>query len=627
MPGAAGSIAAGWSARLDSHRADMDDSADLLFAGGTLTPLEQLQRARLLERLDGAHPDLRRAWPVRRIAAAWLAAAVAVAAALAVPGPRPAALAPPDERVSVAPGIPHLTGQRLRIVPPAYTGLPPRDAGLDVRAPIGSHLEWTLTFAPQPAAAALAFAGGPAAPLTRRDATWTTQRVLDRSLLYRSRRGAARQPPARLHRLDAVADAPPQVRVIAPERSLSRVTPGQRRWPLTFEARDDYGVAATAQLHLTIAEGDGENVKFREIVVTVRGTGSGTLERFAVAPDLAALKFAAGSDLVAQLVVSDNRTPGPQTARSPSVILRWPPAGADGEGMEGVVTRVMPAYFRSQRQVIIDAEALLKDRPHLAADRFLARSDGIGADQRLLRMRYGQFLGEEQEGKTPPPPTADAATPTAAQPAFGGETDALVDYGHVHDESEAATLLDPNTRTTLKAALDAMWQSELNLRQGAPQAALPFAYKALGLIKQVQQATRIFLARVGPDLPVVDETRRLTGKRDGLDHRDLPPLAAVPADPAAAAAWAAAGDGPRRRPPSSPGSRRGPAASRRVPPIRSPLLPRSMRSGAIPAASRAAAPCANWCGARCRGRPRESFAVTAATRPGRHYLDALGGDR
>jgi len=39
-------------------------------------------------------------------------------------------------------------------------------------------------------------------------------------------------------------------------------------------------------------------------------------------------------------------------------------------------------------------------------------------------------------------------------------------------------------------------------------------------------------------LPVIDETRRLTGKRDGLDHRDLPALASV-GDGGAAVAWAA----------------------------------------------------------------------------------------
>lgn len=553
----------GWLiGRLDAARPDLDDSSDLLFADdGALTPLSRLQRDRIERRIAAAMPDLRPSWSARRIALAWLAALVAVAAIVVIPDRRaPTALAPSSENVPAVPGVPRLIGQRLRIIPPAYTGLPPRDAAsLDIAAPQGSRLDWTLTFAPQPQAADLVIADGRRTALTRNGDVWTARRTLDRSLLYRIVPRAAGVALPRLHRLDAVVDAPPQVKVVAPDRSLSLVTSGQRRWPLVFAATDDYGVAVTAQLHLTIAEGEGENVKFREQAIVVHGSGSATAKRFMVDVDLPALKFVAGSDLVAQLVVADNRTPGPQAARSASVILRWPASEGEAMGMEGVVTRALPAYFRSERQIIIDAEALLKLRPRPAPPRFLAKSDSIGADQRLLRLRYGQFLGEEQEGKTPPPPTADAVAPPTADapttpapataegdgkvtpPRFGSEANTLADYGHVHDESEAATLLDPGTRTSLKAALDAMWQAELHLRQGDPAAALPFAHVALGLIKQVQQATRLFVAKVGPELPAIDETRRLTGKRDGLAHRDLPLVAGTAVDPAPAAIWRALG--------------------------------------------------------------------------------------
>src|SRR3546814_9803811 len=68
-------------------------------------------------------------------------------------------------------------------------------------------------------------------------------------------------------------------------------------------------------------------------------------------------------------------------------------------------------------------------------------------------------------------------------------------FGHSHDHAEATTLFDPATRALLKSALDAMWQSEGLLRQGQPAAALPHAYQALRFIKQVQQASRIYLDR------------------------------------------------------------------------------------------------------------------------------------
>ena len=295
--------------------------------------------------------------------------------------------------------------------------------------------------------------------------------------------------------------------------------------------------------------------------------------------DLAALGAQPGNDVIAQLEVRDNHAPTPQTGRSSSVILRLPSAEvALGAELEGRIKKTLPAYFRSQRQIIIDAEALIRQRRSLAAEDFVKRSDAIGVDQRILRLRYGQFLGEESEGAPKPPPTSDLPTsdaPTAdshddehdhdhgaeagahdahghdhggkasnadAPPVFGSATDVLSEYGHTHDHAEAATLLDPQTRATLKAALDQMWSAEGELRQGRPEQALPFAYKALGFIKQVQQAERIYLARVGPELPPIDEGRRLGGDRAGLASRELPLAARTPPDPAIVEAWQRLGD-------------------------------------------------------------------------------------
>jgi len=194
----------------------------------------------------------------------------------------------------------------------------------------------------------------------------------------------------------------------------------------------------------------------------------------------------------------------------------------------------LPAYFRSQRQIIIESEALLKERGKLARAEFVSRSDAIGVDQRILRLRYGQFLGEETEGGPKAPPTTGDGDKPAAEVAdehgheaaaqdkpepIGDSASLLEAYGHTHDEAEAATLLDPETRKLLKSALDQMWQSELHLRQGNPDKALPFEYRALRFIKQVQQASRIYLARVGLELPPIDESRRLGGERAGLQSR------------------------------------------------------------------------------------------------------------
>ncbi|MFT4255406.1 MAG: hypothetical protein QM599_00330 [Pseudoxanthomonas sp.] len=560
---------ASWLAQqLDAERKDFDDSADLLFADETrLGPLQRLQRERLQQRLQtGKLPDLRPAWSRRAIAIACLAAAIGIPALLFWPKtstPLPA-LAPGDEPTPAVPGIPHLAGQALRIEPPAYTRLPVRDERmLDAKAPQGARLHWRLRFEPQPANAELVFVDGQHLPLQRDGDDWTATRALDKSMLYRvAPQGAAKN--SRLYRLDAVPDQAPQLKVVAPAQGLTLVQTGQREWSLAFEASDDYGVASTAELRITLAQGSGENIKFSEQSRTLSGSGSTTNKRFATRLDIAALGMAVGDDLVVQLTVRDNRSPSPQSAQGPGLILRWlPPQEELSTGIDGVVQRTLPAYFRSQRQIIIDTETLLKEQRKLSRDQFVERSDRIGIDQRLLRLRYGQFLGEESEGAPTPPkpllPTNDAedapdapATEehhddghdhgqanTGNDKAFGNAGDVLTEFGHTHDIAEAATLIDPKTRATLKQALDQMWRSELQLRQGEPRQALPFAYNALEFIKQVQQADRIYLARVGTQLPPLDFARRMTGKREGIASRPLPTSTSGNTDDVPARLWLA----------------------------------------------------------------------------------------
>ena len=558
-------IDARWLARQLDRRADMQDSADLLFSDPSrLNGLQALQRERLLHALGtGAPPDLRPAWPQRWIAASFALALPLAAAVMLWTAPQYAATQAPTVEptpVAVATDI-TLVAATLAITPPAYTGLPVREgAELSVKAPEQSRLRWTLQLAPQPPSAELVFHDGDRLPLVREGDDWTAERVLSRSTLYRIVPGGPL--PLRddtRHRLDALADDAPQVRVIAPERSLTMATPGQRTWALQFEASDDYGLG-NARLGLTLAQGTGEQVTVTERSLALSGEGDGKLRRYARSLDLNALGLAAGDDLIVRLTVSDNRAPSPQSTRSSSLILRFPPPpSAESSGMEGLVKKTLPAYFRSQRQIIIDAEALVAERPRLEAEKFLQRSDALGVDQRILRMRYGQFLGEESEGEPEPPPSADGEQHSlddghdhgSEPPAtVGAMPNVMEDFGHTHDDSEAATLLDPETRELLRKALNAMWLSEGELRSGRPAQALPHAYRALGFIKQVQQASRIYLARVGLELPPIDEARRMTGDRAGLGDRRTGLVPATPEASPANALWrtlAAPGDSAAER--------------------------------------------------------------------------------
>ena len=562
--------------RLDEHPV-AQDSADLLFAAPqALNPLQQRQRLHVEAAVQSRLPELRPRWPGRWVLTSAVLSLLVMALAFGWPrGQNAAPLFPAASAPSATPAQPpQLRSTRLEITAPAYTGQAARvQNALDGKVAQDSRLRWSLGFTAQPQAAALQFHDGQRIALQRDGEQWTAQWTATRPALYRVITEPALRD-TRLYRLDVVPDRPPVVRVIAPDRSLVLGTPGQRQWPLQFEATDDYGVVATAQLKITLAQGSGENITFREQTFSLYGTGPATQRRFARTLDLAALGATEGNDLIAQLTVRDTHTPTAQSAQSSSVILRLPSAAQiQGTDMEGMVKKTLPAYFRSQRQIIIDAEALIKLRGKLPAEEFVKRADAIGVDQRILRLRYGQFLGEESEGGAKPPPTSDTL-PTSDTPAaahdddhdhdadhvnapvqsghddhdhgaptdgtaavFGSATDVLSEYGHTHDHAEAATLLDPKTRATLKAALDQMWSSEGELRQGQPERALPYAYKALGFIKEVQQAERIYLARVGPELPPIDESRRMTGDRAELASRTLPLRALDAPDQAIVQVW------------------------------------------------------------------------------------------
>jgi hypothetical protein len=533
--------------RLEAAQPAFEDSLDLLLdgsavagAGAGALGLVELQRQRVASRLETIPaPDLQPAVPRRALGIVWFGAACVAAAALW--GSRlwaswltAAASTPPT--VAAPGGL----SASLQVEPPAYTGLGAQTVTtLDAKVPEGSRVSFALRMPAHgaaPAHVALAFDDGSRSELHADAGTgvWRGALVVTASRLYRVEIDGAPVAPDRPNRLEMIPDRPPRIVVHTPEHTLSQLATGQKTWELAFEADDDYGLGP-AELTIAHAQGSGENIKTTQQTVLLDGDGDARHRAYRKTLDLSALGFAEGDDLVVRLSVADNRPGTPNRTQSASFILRWPtPNETPSAGMEGLVQRTLPAYFTSERQLIIDSEALVAQRAALAADRFAARADELGVEQKTLRLRYGEFLGEESE----PDAEHDRDTvPTAKS--FGDAGNITAEYGHMHDRPEAATLLDPDTRRLLKGALGEMWQAELNLRQAAPEQALPYEYRALEFIKQVQQAERIYLARAGVQLPQVDPSRRLTGERAGLTDHDLTEPAAQPPDSPIPALWGA----------------------------------------------------------------------------------------
>jgi len=194
--------------------------------------------------------------------------------------------------------------------------------------------------------------------------------------------------------------------------------------------------------------------------------------------------------------------------------------------MDGILsgTDIKPEYFRSERQIILDAETLLKEKDTLRQDKFKDRSNELGTDQKLLRLRYGKFLGEEAEGNIEDPRVA--GNDKAVDPKdFGNGAKILDEYTDKHDNAEDAQFFDPKVKEQLKATLTEMWKAELQLRLYQPAEALPFAYKALRLLKDLQQKSRSFVAKTAYNPSPLKMEKRLSGDLDKIiqptEHREL----------------------------------------------------------------------------------------------------------
>jgi Domain of unknown function (DUF4175) len=527
--------------RLNALLPAFEDSVDLLRGGKAADALRAgslpaLQIARLQNRLQELRlPDLRPAYPRRTLLIMWAGALLVAIGVLIAPWDwrELRSHVPAGKQTASSTSI----DAELHVTPPAYTGLPARElTSLDANVPEGSSVAFAVHPGPGVTRAALVFHDGSRLELRRDGDTWRAERLFAAATLFRlSLDGAAAgvaAPAQPLHRLDVIPDRPPEVIVRTPERTLNLLASGQKTWDLAFEASDDYGLGL-AQLSIAHAQGSGENIKSTQQSLVLEGKGDAHHRTYRKTLDLAALGFTEGDDLIVRLSVADNHSPQPNVTQSASFILRWPvQVEAASVGMEGLVQKTLPAYFASERQIIIDSEALQAERGNLQATRFAARADELGVEQKVLRLRYGEFLGEESEHSA----QHDDDTSSISK-AFGDAGNITSEYGHVHDRPEAATLLDPDTRRILKSALDEMWQAELHLRQAAPDEALPYEYKALDYVKQVQQAERIYLARAGVQLPQVDAGRRLTGDRTGLNDREFAASTTATDDPAILGIW------------------------------------------------------------------------------------------
>ena len=439
---------------------------------------------------------------------------------------------------------------KLTIIPPNYTQFPVRvESDLNVSAIVGSVLKWQLAFS-NSSNLVVKLSNNQGEELNFKkngdkfeysdqlltSGLYAFKAYLKDSLVYQSD----------YYKLEAIPDFAPKIEPNSKELYTFHFLKDTKNISVAAKISDDF-LVNQAFIVATLARGSGENVKFREVKFPIN---QANFKEANVSKniDLKALNFSPGDELYYYWVAIDNKRPEPNFTKSDTYFIVYKDtANVEESELSTMAMNIIPEYFRSQRQIIIDSEKLIAKRKKINPKEFNSISNEIGFDQKALRLRYGQYLGEEFEntigGANALPD--DVETEGDLLKGYvhdhdGGEHEAesgghkdehehhheankqdekdpvaelLADYLHSHDDGEANTFYEKSTRSLLKMALEQMWQSELHLRMYEPEKALPFEKKALEYLKLAQQKSRVFVKKTSYDPPPIKEKeKRLTGE-------------------------------------------------------------------------------------------------------------------
>ncbi|MTI31826.1 hypothetical protein [Xanthovirga aplysinae] len=429
---------------------------------------------------------------------------------------------------------------------PSYTGLPKATHHhLDINVLKGTDVTWELRFNKSVDSAFFIFANLDTLKLEKKTGGFYAKQKVENSSLYRliSWRDGVEYDYKVFSRQEVIPDLAPKIEVSGVEPFMRMDFDSTFSLKIEAKIKDDFHVR-DAWIIATVSKGSGESVKFREerIEFDSREKLKTNIVSFHKKLKLKDLGLEPGDELYFYVVAKDNHEPIPQFSRSSTYHLvlndttRVVTSVLEGKGIDQ-----MPEYFRSQRQIIIDTEKLIKDKVNIGRADFKNRSNMLANDQKILRLRYGQFLGEEFESFIGPGVESLLESVNSEKdghvseeeenhhaPEEGSDREGSSfgtigieahQYIHNHDPAGTSTFFDDQIKATLKAALANMWEAELRLRLFEPQKALKFENMALDLIKQVQQKSRVYVERLGFDPPPLKpEESRFSGDLKEIRH-------------------------------------------------------------------------------------------------------------
>ncbi len=429
----------------------------------------------------------------------------------------------------------------ITINPPAYAGIKPFTSNsLDLQFAEGSILRWQIEFSGNPKEVKLFFSGKDSVNASGGD-YYVEKKIVESGFYQIQWSDSNSTRRSDYYKLEVIKDQPPKVEL----KNLKQFTKLKYTDlnPLTVISAisDDYGIS-DAILIATVSKGSGESVKFREeklrFTSPLKISGKNLIASRAL--DFKKLGVEPGDELYFYAEAWDNKIPVANYSRTETFFIAVQDTSTEITSVDsGLGVDLMPEYFRSQRQIIIDTEKLLRDKKRISKLKFNSTSNELGYDQKVLRLRYGQFLGEEDEGGIGQEAIHADENDQDVTKQYGhthdtknehnlveqkkdthghGEKiknpeekeDPIKAFAHSHDDSEESTFFIQSLKAKLKEAVAIMWDAELYLRLYEPAKSLPYQYKALNLLKEISNDSRIYVHRSGFDPPPLKEDKRLT---------------------------------------------------------------------------------------------------------------------
>lgn len=454
----------------------------------------------------------------------------------------------PADSLSAEVTPPKLEEQSVTVIYPAYTGIPVfTTTNMNIKAVEGSRVTWKIQFDSKVDSVQMEGMGN-RHPMKFQEGIFNRTSVLNSSGFYnfRFKDTTGGSYVSDIYSIKVSRDREPEIEIQDLQQFTSFNYHEEKGISFNALITDDFGIAS-AYIIATVSKGTGEAVKFREEKLEFeRGVKRGEKSlKLLKKIDLDSLQMEPGDELYFHIVAIDLKQPQPNIARSETYFAVIKDTVSYGAGVEGTMgVDLMPDYFRSQRQLIIDTEKLISNRKKIAAKEFNSTSNDLGFDQKALRLKYGQFMGDESEGLREDQNDSSHEAEENEDPLAefrhnhdsdnehnlveqdhdheeeeGEENqDPLAEFLHDHGDPESSTLFTDILKTKLRQALDIMWDAELQLRLYKPEESLPYQYRALELIQEIKNSARIYVHRIGYEPAPIKEDVRLTGKIDEVSN-------------------------------------------------------------------------------------------------------------